>query len=107
MAQGAPFLKGTFPAGDAFQQAYPTLQDLIGFNIHEIGARYPMLGNENGLLAPFQIGQELRGLALQGRDKFRSHKVILKYHQAQCNNFEPSGHADELWPQNRLTLKLH
>jgi hypothetical protein len=47
-----------------------------------------MLGNENGLLAPFQIGQEFRGLALQGSDKFRSHKVILKCHHAQCKRFE-------------------
>ncbi len=84
VAQGAPFLKGALPAGDAFQQAHPALQDLIGFNIHEIGARHPMLGNENGLLVPFQIGQEFRGLALQGSDKFCSHLVILKYHYAQC-----------------------
>ncbi|MEP6891815.1 MAG: hypothetical protein ABI955_14070, partial [Nitrospirota bacterium] len=45
----------------------------------------------------FQIGQEFRGLALQGGDKFCSHKVILKYHHARCKRFEANGLAGQHW----------
>jgi hypothetical protein len=65
VAQGTPFLKGSFSAGDAFEQAHPALQGFIGFNIHEIGAGDPVLSNENRLFAPLDVRQEFCGPALQ------------------------------------------
>ena len=37
-----------------------------------------MLGNENWLLIPLDIGEEFSGLALESRDEFGTQKVTLQ-----------------------------
>ncbi len=46
------------------------LQQLEGFDIHQIGARPPVPGNENGLLVPLDVREKFGRLAFEGRDGF-------------------------------------
>jgi len=68
---------GHFAPGDPLKNGHSLLKKLEAFYINEIGAGQAMLGDKDRLLVPFQIGQEFRGIALEGRDEFSTHEVIL------------------------------
>ena len=71
MGQGAPFLKRPFSAGDSFQQAHPTLQGFVGFNIDQVSARHAVLRDEtpcSGCLLEICTEQEMRCLKEIGVD---------------------------------------
>ena len=78
MRDDATVLDRFLTACDAFEQGHSSLLLLEGFDIHEIGARQSMLRDQDRLLVAFQLGQELGGLALEGRDECGTHAVILK-----------------------------
>ena len=66
---------------NSLEKCHSLLEEIEAGNVHEVGARKSVLGNEDWLLVPFQIGQKFSCMALQGGDKFGSHQVILKYHK--------------------------
>lgn len=89
MSERTLFLYGPLPSRDSLEQAHPVLQGFVCFNVHQVGARYAVLRNEDGLLAPLQLGKKLCGLALQSCDEFGSHRsdtiVALRFLQAPGN----------------------
>lgn len=80
MSDHATLGNGLLPAGDPFQHGHALLHELISFDIHEVGAGQAVLRDENRLLVPLDIREELGRLTLQGGDEFGTHEVTLKYH---------------------------
>ena len=80
MGSNAPLSDGLLPASDTLQDGHALLHELIGLNVNQVGAWQPVLGNEDRLLVPLDIREELSRLALESGDKFGTHKVTLQYH---------------------------
>ena len=80
MGRRATLSDRLFSAGNAFKDSHALLHKLLGLNVEQIGAWQAMLGDENWLLIPLDIGEEFSGLAFESCDEFGTHKVTLQYH---------------------------
>ena len=84
MGNSTALFNGSFSSRDTFQQAHPALQGLICRDVDEIRTRHSVLRDQDRLSVALKLRQEFRGLALEGRHEFGTHKVILKYHYDRC-----------------------
>ena len=64
---------GHLPSGNSFEHRQALLEQLVSLDIDEVSAGQAVLGNEDWLLVPFEIRQELGGLSLEGGDGFGAH----------------------------------
>jgi len=63
-----------FAPRDALKHRQALLEQLKAFHIHQIGARQPVLRDENGLLVPLDVREKFGRLAFEGRDEFGAHE---------------------------------
>jgi len=63
-----------FAASDPLKHRHAPLEQFKGFDIHQIGARQSVLGNENGLPVPLDVREECGCLAFEGGDEFSAHE---------------------------------
>ena len=68
------FLDRPFAATDFFQDRQLIVQPFEGFDIHHVGGRAPVLGDQDRISVPGHSGDNVRRLALQRRDQFRFHE---------------------------------
>lgn len=61
-------------ARDAFQYRHPLLKQFEGFDVNQIGARQPVLRDQNGLLVPLDVREEFGRLAFESSDEFGAHE---------------------------------
>ncbi len=67
-------------ACDSLEHGHALLHELKALNVHEVGTRQAVLRDEDRLLVPLNIGEELGRLALEGSNEFCTHEVTLQYH---------------------------
>jgi hypothetical protein len=80
MCHRSPVRHGNFAPTDAFQNLHPSLLKLVRLDIDEVGGRSPVLSDQDRLLVPLDVIEELGCLSLQSGDEFGSHEVTLKWH---------------------------
>src|SRR5688572_3331331 len=85
-----------FSARDALEHGHALLHELEALNVHEVGARQAVLRDENRLLVPLNIGEELGRLALEGGNEFCTHRVTLQYHSGPAQVLGRKGLTPEL-----------
>ena len=59
------------------EQCDAPFEGLVSFDIHQIGRRFTVLSDENGLTVSIQLSQQFRGLSFERGHQFRAHNVIL------------------------------
>ena len=69
-----------FPSGNALKYGHTLLHELVGLDVHQVCTGQAVLGDEDGLLVPIDVREELSRLAFEGSDEFGAHEVTLKYH---------------------------
>src|SRR5690606_41033999 len=90
MRQGAPFLNRLFAPGNTLQELHAALHQLVALHVDEIGAGLAVLRDENRLATALEVIEQFGGLALQSRDEFGSHTVILEYHSVKHKAVSPN-----------------
>jgi hypothetical protein len=78
VADDTALFDGALSAGDALKDGKSSPRILVGLDVHEIGRRPPVLGDEHWVTLALKLGDDLGRPALEGGDKFGSHEVILK-----------------------------
>jgi len=99
MGHRAALLNRALASGNRLEQRHALLHRLIGFNIHQIRGREPMLRDQDGIPVRLEFGKQLRCFPLEGRDKLGTHGVILKYHL-------PLGNRNACSIENPAELRL-
>ncbi len=66
MSHYTPLSDCVLSPGNALQERHTLLHEFIALNVHKVSARQTMLGNEDWLLVPLDVREELGGLTLQG-----------------------------------------
>ena len=80
MRQDTPLFDRLLTTRDSFQKAHAPLQRLVRLHVYEVRTRQAVLRDQNRLLIPLELGEQLGSVPLQGGNKLGSHIVILKYH---------------------------
>ncbi len=104
MGRDTAFLYGSFAARYSFQKSHSILKGFEGDDVHQVGGRDSVLGDEDRRPIFHQLSENLGGFPLQGCDEMGFHKsdtkVSLCFPQAQTVS------ASDVSPPERLPQKL-
>ena len=104
MGRDTAFLYGSFAARYSFQKSHSILKGFEGDDVHQVGGRDSVLGDENRRPVFHQLSENLGGLSLQGCNEMGFHKsdikVSLWFLQTQTAS------ASNVSPPERLPHKL-
>src|SRR5690606_19905814 len=76
----ATFGNRLLPACDTLEHGHALLHELEALNVHEVRARQAMLRDQDRLLVPLDVREQLGRLPLEGGNEICTHELIL-----QCN----------------------
>lgn len=90
IGHGAPILDCLFSTSDPLQEIHTPLQALERLDVYEVGAGQAMLSNQNRPTIPHKFREKLGCSALESRNEFSTHALILKWHYRRSNSRLPT-----------------
>lgn len=100
MRHHSTFLDGALASRDPLEQPHAFLESLPGLDVDQIRSRESVLCDHHGLSRALDLGEQSRGLPLEGRHQFSPHEVILEWHSSKAQPAVPRG----LWLLGAMTF---